>query len=183
MEHTKTELFNFASKGKSCEDPDIDLGFAPHTGATPLKPKKVWRYLGIFYDRTLKFHDHVKYYATKSISTVKCMRILGNSARGLSPTHKRTLYIACVQPVATYGFRCWYRPGLPGFRKNILMLNKTHRLGALWITGAFKTSPTGGVLAVAGLMPMHFILKKLFDRSVARISTLHQDHPILRLLD
>ncbi|EKM74981.1 hypothetical protein AGABI1DRAFT_132675 [Agaricus bisporus var. burnettii JB137-S8] len=32
-------------------------------------------------------------------------------------------------------------------------------------------------------MPMHFILKKLFDRSVARISTLHQDHPILRLLD
>ncbi|XP_006455535.1 hypothetical protein AGABI2DRAFT_121450 [Agaricus bisporus var. bisporus H97] len=32
-------------------------------------------------------------------------------------------------------------------------------------------------------MPMHFILKKLFDRSVARISTLHQDHPILCLLD
>ncbi|KAF7761993.1 hypothetical protein Agabi119p4_9985 [Agaricus bisporus var. burnettii] len=183
MEHTKTELFNFASKGKSFEDPDIDLGFAPYTGDTPLKPKKVWRYLGIFYDRTLKFHDHVKYYATKSISTVKCMRILGNSARGLSPMHKHTLYITCVQPVATYGFRCWYRPGLPGFRKNILMLNKTHRLGALWITGAFKTLPTGGVLAVAGLMPMHFILKKLFDRSVARISTLHQDHPILRLLD
>ena len=104
LEHDKSELFHFSRKHND-ENPSLDLGFAPYTGTTPLKPKTYWRYLGFYFDRKLSFKEHVRYYATKSISTVKSMKILGNSNHGLLPSQKRTLYRACVVPIATYGFR------------------------------------------------------------------------------
>jgi hypothetical protein len=113
MEHSKTELFNFAPSAKAYNEsnPTLDIGFTPFTGLTPLKPKRIWHYLGIHFDCNLTFCEHVKLYATKSISTVCSMKILGNSARGLTPKQKRLLYISCVQPIATYGLCCWYKPG------------------------------------------------------------------------
>jgi hypothetical protein len=139
--------------------------------------------LGIFFDRMLSFTVHVKFYANKSISTVCYMRILGNSNWGLTPKQKCMLYMSCVLPVATYGLWCWYRPGTRGFVSNIKLLNLTHSQGARWITGAFQTSPTSSILAAAGLMPMHYNLKKLYDRSILRNETLHYNHPSLSLLD
>ena len=44
-----------------------------------LKPKDTWRYLGFIFDRKLLFHQHINFYANKAVSTVKCMKILGNS--------------------------------------------------------------------------------------------------------
>ncbi|EKM74509.1 hypothetical protein AGABI1DRAFT_133176 [Agaricus bisporus var. burnettii JB137-S8] len=41
----------------------------------------------------------------------------------------------------------------------------------------------GAMTAVAGLMPLHLQLKKLFERSVIRINTLHPHHPVLSLLE
>jgi hypothetical protein len=185
MEHTKTELFNFAESARYYDSPNptLDLGFAPFTGDTPLAPKRIWRYLGIYYDRNLTFCEHIKHYATKSISTVRSMKILGNSSRGLTPKQKRTLYVSCVQPIATYGLRCWYKPGIRGFKTNIKLLNLTHNQGARWITGAFRTTPVGGMLAVAGLMPLHITLKKQFERSLIRLGTLHTNHPVLSLVE
>jgi hypothetical protein len=185
MEHTKMELFNFAESARYYDSPNpkLDLGFAPFTGNTPLAPKRIWQYLGIFYDRNLTFCEHVKHYATKSISTVRSMRILGNSSRGLTPKQKRTLYVSCVQPIATYGLRCWYKPGIRGFKTNIKLLNLTHNQGARWITGAFRTTPVGGMLAVAGLMPLHITLKKQFEQSLIHLGTLHTNHPVLSLVE
>ncbi|XP_006462344.1 hypothetical protein AGABI2DRAFT_143963 [Agaricus bisporus var. bisporus H97] len=86
-------------------------------------------------------------------------------------------------PIATFGLRCWYKPGTRAFKTNIKMLRLTHNQGARWITGAFRTSPMGAMSAVAGLMPLHLQLKKLFERSVIRINTLHPHHPVLSLLE
>jgi hypothetical protein len=66
---------------------------------------------------------------------------------------------------------------------NIELLNLTHSQGARWIVGAFWTSPTGGALAMAGLMPMNFNLKKLYNHSILRNKTLHYNHPTLSLLE
>jgi hypothetical protein len=62
MEHSKTELFNFAKKPGD-PNPPIDLGVEPFTGDHPLLPKTTWRYLGVFFDRTLSFKEHVKIYS------------------------------------------------------------------------------------------------------------------------
>ncbi|CAA7270795.1 unnamed protein product [Cyclocybe aegerita] len=138
--------------GLHAYNPSLDLGYAPHTGATPLKPKTYWRYLGFYFDRGLTFHEHVHYYATKVFTTVQAMRMLGNSTRGLSPKQRRLLYRSCVVPIATYGYRLWYFDGalIPGAMNQ---LKRMQRKAALWITGAFRTSPSGGLEALAGLIP------------------------------
>ena len=53
---------------------------------------------------------------------------------------------------------------------------------ALWILGAFHTSPTGEIKALAGLIPIHLHLKKLTKRSCLRAATLLSQHALLSLL-
>ncbi|KAJ2921831.1 hypothetical protein H1R20_g15269, partial [Candolleomyces eurysporus] len=90
LEHDKTELFHF-TRARMGFDRTLDLGYAPYTGDNPLKPKTYWRYLGFYFGRKLTFQEHVRYYATKALTTVMAMRMLGNSTRGLSPRNKRIL--------------------------------------------------------------------------------------------
>ncbi|KAJ3489628.1 hypothetical protein NLJ89_g11511 [Agrocybe chaxingu] len=56
------------------------------------------------------------------------------------------------------------------------------RKAALWITGAFRTSPTGALEALAGLIPVHLMLKKLAARAVYRVATLSDTHPLRSML-
>ncbi|KAJ8075959.1 hypothetical protein PM082_021591 [Marasmius tenuissimus] len=53
---------------------------------------------------------------------------------------------------------------------------------AIWVTGAFRTSPTGGVEALAGLIPIHIHLRKLAIRADYRVATLLSTHPTRSLL-
>ena len=48
------------------------------------------------------------------------------------------------------------------------ILNKMQRRAAIWVLGAFKTSPTEGIEALAGLMPIRFHLQKIAKRSLIR---------------
>ncbi|CAA7264629.1 unnamed protein product [Cyclocybe aegerita] len=129
------------------------------------------RYLGFYFDRRLTFHEHVCYYATKAFTTVQAMRMLGNSTRGLSPKQRKLLYRSCVVPIATYGYRLWYFDG--ACNKGVMnQLKWMQQKAALWITGAFRTSPTGGLKALAGLIPIHRMLKKLATHAVYRVATL-----------
>ena len=109
------------------------------------------------------------------------MDMLGNSSRGLLPLQKRLLYQACVVPIATYGFRLWYFSGAPT-KAQVSLLAVMQRKTALWILGAFRTSPTRGIEALAGLIPIHLHLKKLTKRSCLRAATLLSQHALLSLL-
>ena len=56
-----------------------------------LWPNNSWKYLDFIFDRKLTFYQHVDFYANKSISTVKCMKLLGNSNRDINPLQKHLL--------------------------------------------------------------------------------------------
>ncbi|KJA25421.1 hypothetical protein HYPSUDRAFT_199938 [Hypholoma sublateritium FD-334 SS-4] len=71
------------------------------------------------------------------------MGMLGNSVRGLHPKERRLLYRSCMVPIATYGFRLWFYNKAP-IKGVMKLLTSMQRKAAIWITGAFKTSPTGG---------------------------------------
>ena len=88
------------------------------------------------------------------------MGMLGNSTRGLLPLQKHLLYRSCVVPIATYSFRLWFFAGAPT-KAQVSLLAAMQRKAALWILGAFRTSPTGGLEALAGLIPIQLHLKKL----------------------
>jgi hypothetical protein len=180
LEHDKSEIFHF-DRSFSDYNPPIDLGYAPYTGATPLKPKPFWRYLGFFFDRKLTFHEHVRFYSTKAFSSVKAMKMLGSSTRGLEPKEKRLLYRSCVIPIATYGYRLWFFDGAR-CKGAMKLLGQMQRKAALWITGAFSTSPGPGVEALAGLLPFHLLLERLNSRAILRAGTLSETHPVRSLL-
>jgi len=62
------------------------------------------------------------------------------------------------------------------------ILNKMQRRAAIWILGAFKTSPTEGTKAIAGLTPIKFHLQKIAKRSLIRPFKLSENYIIKNLL-
>jgi len=71
----------------------------------------------------------------------------------------------------------------PPIVKNITELKKMQRRAALWITGAFQTSPTEGIEAIAGLIPISLYLRKLNGRHHLRYASIPPSHAINSLLD
>jgi len=62
-------------------------------------------------------------------------------------------------------------------------LKKMQQRAALWITGAFRTSPSEGVKAITGLVPINLHLKKLNSYHYLRYATIPLSHAINSLLD
>ncbi|KXN81425.1 hypothetical protein AN958_04594 [Leucoagaricus sp. SymC.cos] len=88
------------------------------------------------------------------------MKMLGNSTHGLLSHQKQLLYCSCIVPLATYGCRLWYFSGAKIVNK-LKLLRQMQRNTTLWIMGMFRTSPSGDVESLAGLIPIHLHLKKL----------------------
>ena len=96
MEHSKTELFHFT---RACHppNPSIDLSLV---GGLVISPKPIWWYLGFYFDHRLNFNYHTHFYATKCLSTLSAMKMLGNSSRGLKrpPPHSKATLIQDLHP-------------------------------------------------------------------------------------
>ena len=161
IEHVKTEVFHFNRLHGVFNLPQLDL--SPIGGPT-LRPKETWKYLGFIFDRKLMFHQHIDHYSNKAISLVKCMKLLGNSLRRINPVQKHQLYRCCVLPIALYGFQLWFYIKA-SFLYHMKILGKMQRRAAIWILGAFKTSSTKGIKAIAGIISIKFHLQKLARRS------------------
>ena len=63
------------------------------------------------------------------------------------------------------------------------ILDKMQRRAAIWILGAFKTSPTEGIEAITGIIPIKFHLQKLAKRSQIQPFALSTNHIIRDLMD
>ena len=76
IEHSKTNIFYFSRSRRMFNPPSLNFSFL--RGPT-LHPKDTQRYLGFIFDRNLSFQQYIDFYANKIMSTVKYMKILGNS--------------------------------------------------------------------------------------------------------
>ena len=108
IEHDKSEIFHFSRLIKNIQSPSLDLRLI---GGPLLYLKNIWQYLGFFFDKKLLFHYHVHHYANKALSTIKGMKMLENSNKGLSPIYKQLLYRTCVFLI--YRVQLWYFKGAP----------------------------------------------------------------------
>ena len=101
IEHSKTEIFHFNRFQGVFNHPPLNLTLL---GGSILWLNDSWKYLGFIFNRKLMFYQHINFYANKSISTVKCMKLLGNSNHGINPLQEHLLYRTCVLPIMLYGF-------------------------------------------------------------------------------
>ena len=102
IEHKKTEVFHFSRSYRVFNPPPLNL---TTLGGPIYYPKETWYYLGFIFDRKLTFQQHVNFYANKTISTVKYMKMLGNSSRRLISTQKHLLYRSCILSIILYNFQ------------------------------------------------------------------------------
>ena len=137
--------------------------------------------LGFIFDYKLMFRNYIDFYSNKVISTIKCMKLLSNSTRDINPLQKWQLYRCCALPIALYRFSLWYYNKAPMYY-HLNILRKIQWRAALWITGAFRISPTLGVKAIVGLLPIHLYLRKLFGRFLLWQSSLLSNHIIYSIL-
>ena len=116
----------------------------------------------------------------KVISTIKYMKILGNSSRGPILIQKRYLYKYCILLIALYSFQLWY------YNKALLVyplkeLRKMQWRAALWVLGIFYTSLMLGIEAIVSFIPIYLYLQKLCGRFHLRAYSLLLNY-IIRLI-
>ena len=161
IEHSKTKVFHFNKSHGFFNPPQLDLF---PIGGPILCPKESWKYLGFIFDRKLMFYQYISHYSNKAISSVKCMKLLGNSSQGINSIQKCLLYKCCVLPIVLYGFQLWFYNKAP-LSYHMKILGKMQRRATIWILEAFKTLPTEGIEAIAGIIPIKFHLQKLARKS------------------
>jgi hypothetical protein len=177
----KRELMHHTRRTRDAEDaPHITL---PGPEGTPvaLQPLPVSKWLGIYWDTKLRFHEHIRQAAAKATKAVTAMRLLGNTVRGLRPLLFRHLHITVIIPIMTYASPVWFtdRPG----QKEILhklevVQNKSLRLGL----AAFKTTPIRALQVEAAVLPITQRLELQMSQAALRFNRLHPAHPILQRL-
>ncbi|KIL63797.1 hypothetical protein M378DRAFT_11884 [Amanita muscaria Koide BX008] len=87
--------------------------------------------------------------------------------------NKRLLYLTVVLPILSYGFQLWYRPGAKGVKALVKKAEVVQHKAARWITGGFRTSPSGALEMIAGLAPLNLNLRKLYTKTAIRNEILH----------
>ena len=79
-------------------------------------------------------------------------------------------------------FQLWFYNKAP-LLYHMKILGKMQRRATIWILGAFKTSPTEGIEAIARIIPIKFHLQKLARRSQLRPLLLPSNHIIRSFMD
>ena len=178
VKHFKTDIFHFNRSHGDFNSPSLDL--IP-IGGTILQLKNIWKYLGFIFDRKLSFHQDIDFYSNKAMSTVKCMKILGNSNWGINPIQKHLLYRTYILSIILYEFQLWFYNCAP-ISYHLKILGKMQRRAAIWILRAFKTSLSFSIEAIAGLIPIKLHLQKLGRRSQLWVHLLPSSHLIQSLM-
>ena len=95
---------------------------------------------------------------------------------------KWLLYRCCALPIALYRSQLWFDNKAP-ISYHMKILNKMQRRAAIWILGAFKTSPLEGMEALVGIIPIRFHLHKIAKRSQICPFKLPDNHILKNLLN
>jgi ribonuclease HI len=145
-----------------------------------IKPSEKLRWLGFFFDRKLSFHHHVSLMAERAKAAMNGLSILGNSVRGASIASLRTIYIAGVRTILTYGCQLWYRGKQQ--KQLIKKLEVVQNIALRRICGAFKTTNISALQNLAAIPPIEiYIIKELHAYSL-RLNKLPSSSAIISRL-
>ena len=131
VKHGKTDIFHFSKLHGVFNLPLLNL--SPIRGSL-LLPKETWKYLDFIFNCKLIFRNQYNFYSNKVISTIKCMKLLGNSLRSINSLQKRRFYRGCTLPITLYGFPLWYYNKAPNYYY-LNILRKMQQRATFWITG------------------------------------------------
>ena len=112
-------------------------------------------FLGVTFDRTLFFTEHVSSLKAKFFPRLKALRCISASSCGPSKESLSVLYKSFLRPLLTYASPGWF---LFLSATNLTKLERLHRAASRAITGCLSSSPIPLLLTEASLPPLRVTL-------------------------
>ena len=132
-------------------------------------------FLGVTFDRTLSFFEHVSSLKAKFFPRLKVLRCISASSWGPSKESLSLLYKSFLWPVLTYASPEWF-PFLSA--TNFTKLERLHQAASRAITGCLSTSPIPLLLIEVFLPPLRVTLTHFTHLSYERSLRLPTFFPI-----
>lgn len=163
---------------------------APKKGQQP-----ALKWLGVWFDRKLRFKRHIHERVTRARIVAHHIRRLGRTKDGPPAQSLRKAVVTCVLPSAMYGSEVWYsgRTRITGFTRDnlpkmvstklgehIKSIGGTIALAARGILPVWRTSPIPTLLRDAGLPSAEVALEEARARFAVRIRTIDAEHPLAK---
>lgn len=143
-----------------------------------VKPEPTVRWLGVYFDRKLRFQKHASILAARGENAVSGLTMLANTLRGLSQTHLRHLYLACVSPKILYACPVWWT----GHQYQIKPLERVQRRALRLICAAFRTTPIEALKIESSIPPIKHQANLHVKRCAIRFNKLSRSSPIIQRL-
>ena len=180
FEFSKLALIDFAHRNCKKERPNLEL---PDITITPTQSTK---YLGVFLDQHLSWNTHTAHTIKKGADWSSRIRRAVAPTWGLTPIHKRKMFISVALPKILYAVDVWGIPkpieGIVAHKRGtsgmVTKLTSTQRAGALAVTEGLRTTPTDVLDLHAFIMPLHLEIDKACHRAASRLATLPPSHPL-----
>jgi hypothetical protein len=129
-------------------------------GETILTPAQRLRFLGTWFDPTLRWNAHRRAVETKLKAQALTLTRLTASTWGASFVQARHLYTVAIRPAITYGHIAWDTPG--GRRRPVAKaLDKCQSRCLRTVCGAFRSTPIKTLQAETSTPPLQLVLDKL----------------------
>ena len=170
IEPEKTELVYFRKPWSRQTSPPPDRLYLPDPAKSTyyrVSPKATVRYLGFFINHKLDWEPHVTTMCNRARASIKALKVLGNTHRGLSMANWRLVFNAVCLPVLSYGCQLWATS-----RKYRTLVKKTQLVfneGVKIISGAFRTAPREALHELTRILPARFFFDKLTQTSALRL--------------
>ena len=103
------------------------------------------------------------FYFSKAFSTIKALRMLGNSIKGLDCEARAKIYKVAALPVLTYSAPLYWRTTGKGVKALLMKMIRVQNYAARWTVSAFKTTPSDACSLLAGFSLLASSLDKLLD--------------------
>lgn len=163
----RTRTFSTSPSIYLCDNPEKALA-----------PASMVKWLGVHFDRHLRFEQHVRMLATRGENAVAGLLMLANTVRGLSQIHMRRLYLACIAPKILYAAPVWWN----GTRYQKAPLEKIQNRALRLICAAFRTTPIKALEIEASIPPIPHQINLLTRRSAIRFNKLPLSSPVIQRL-
>jgi hypothetical protein len=180
IEPDKTELLFFRKRMEKVDPPaNIRLPTSADNITYQVPATITLRYLGFFFDARLSWTHHVDVVCNRARASLKALKLLGNSVRGLDQAKWRLAYNAICLPVLTYGCQLWYTG------KQVTLVKKLQRVqndAVRIISGTFRTTPLDPLHQLLTILPIKLRLDMLIQNTALRLYRAPKGSQLLRRL-
>lgn len=183
----KFEAIHFSRKKRF---PNADILLPAHPLASVLDKRQLlkpvlkasaMRWLGVFFDASPFFNNHVTNLASKARVAAAGLGMLANTVRGVNPLVMRRVVHACIIPILTYGSPAWWPDVARTNQKGKIVqnriqglcekLDKAKNIALKTILPTWRTTPIKNLQREAATPPIRHTINKLEPKYPLRIRT------------